>query len=339
MLVYKYRGNSKDYFERDLETLEKNSFWASTSENLNDPCETITSAEKFIKQTNFITKGFGIKSEADKKFLHESFENVLSFDKKMGIYSLSQSYLDELLWAHYASSHNGYCIEYDLDLLIDSYSLNNAYHFPINYSNKPPSIGVLDVALIKNNGMINKMGGFKSKRWEYEQEYRIITNNAGFHIYNFNALKSIYFGLRMTQNLKEEIMNRLKGRGIKYFQIEQIDKSYNFTKVPIEDINGEEITYLRQLKFSEEKDDFVQFEILKNKMNSIALIGEVEIEIERKIQKSELKLLAEYFITNLFHTAKKIYMFYYLKDKPNRDFAWATTNFDNDKIEITINDY
>lgn len=165
MQVYKYRGstNKKD-FERDLRTLEKNSFWSSTSDNLNDPCETITSADKFIKQTDFITKRFGIKSEEDKKFLHESYENVLSFDKKMGIYSLSQTYIDELLWAHYGESHKGFCIEYDFNLLINSYSLNNAYHFPIKYSNKPPSIGVLDVALNKNNGMINKMGGFKSKR-------------------------------------------------------------------------------------------------------------------------------------------------------------------------------
>ena len=74
-----------------------------------------------------------------------------------------------------------------------------------------------------------------------------------------------------------------------------------------------------------------------NSANLGKLTG-VEIEIERKISKSELKLPAEYLTTNLFHTAKKIYMFYYLKDNPNRDFARGTTNFDNDKIEITIND-
>ena len=37
---------------------------------------------------------------------------------KVGIYSLSRTPLDELMWAHYGNSHASFCIEYDLDRLI-----------------------------------------------------------------------------------------------------------------------------------------------------------------------------------------------------------------------------
>lgn len=143
----------------------------------------------------------------------------------------------------------------------------------------------------------------------------------------------------MPEDQKDEIINRLKGRGVKYFQIEQLKKSYKFERTPIKDKYGEEITYLRQLKLTNEKNGTIRFEILKNKMNSIALIGEIEIEIEREIDKQKLNLLAEHLKNNLFHSANKIYMSYYLKDNQNKDFAWATTNFDKNKIEVTINDY
>ncbi|MBL4668263.1 MAG: DUF2971 domain-containing protein [Flavobacteriales bacterium] len=296
MLLYKYRGSqNEEDFERDFFSIEKNYFWAASSEKLNDPCETMTNSDKFIKQTGFISKLMGVKSEKDLNFLHENYRNVLSFDKKMGIYSLSQNYNDELLWAHYGNSHRGFCIEYDFNRLIESYSLNNAYNFQVKYNDKITEIGVSDAVLNKNNRLIMKMSGYKSKRWEYENEYRIITNNFGEHHYYYNAVKSIYFGLRISDFHKTEIMNRLKGRGIKYYQIEQIKNTYKFEKSAIEDINGNEITYLNQIPEATTNDRIVKYGILKYKMNSIGKIGEIEIELERKITEIELNWLAELF--------------------------------------------
>jgi hypothetical protein len=340
MLIYKYRGRqNEDDFERDLFSIEKNYFWAAGSESLNDPCETITNADKFIKQTGFISRFFGIKSKKDLNFLHDSLRNVLSFDKKMGIYSLSKNYNDELLWAHYGNSHKGFCIEYDFEKLFESYSLNNAFHFPIKYNSSPPNIGTYDVATSKNNGMITKMGGYKSKRWEYEDEYRIITNNIGEHHYNFNALKSIYFGFRMSKPHKTEIMNRLKGRGINYYQIELIKNTYKFERTSCNDINGNEITYLNQIPTSITSDKIIKYNILKYKMNSIANIGEIEIQLEQKIKENELIWLAQLFKDDLFRKAERIYMRYYLKTDSIKDFAWARTNYTDEKFEIQIHEY
>lgn len=56
-------------------------------------------------------------------------------DTKLGIFSLSKRYDDELLWAHYSNSHKGFCIEYDLDQLLAKQNPKHRF-FDIQYSNK-----------------------------------------------------------------------------------------------------------------------------------------------------------------------------------------------------------
>lgn len=339
MLVYKYRGGDNAIFKRDLESLENNLYYASSSLDLNDPCETITNSEKFINQSKSFSRFLGIKSKESLKVVDETYRNVLSFDKKMGIYSLSQTYIDELLWAHYGNSHKGFCIEYDLDLLLKSYKSEKKFSFPITYNNKPPVIGLLDVATSKNDGIIKKMGGFKSKRWAYEQEYRILTDNYGLHSYSFEAVKSLYFGLRMENTQKTEIMNRLKGRGIKYFQIQQIPTSYKFKISPVEDINGNEITYLRQIPSEITNSDPIEFKILDKdywKFNGKATIN---VELKSITNISGLDWLGNTIRNNIFIQAEQICMFYYIKNQKDNDMAWATSHFENGKINVWINEY
>ncbi|WP_394973721.1 DUF2971 domain-containing protein [uncultured Croceitalea sp.] len=339
MLVYKYRGGDSEIFKRDLECLENNLYYASSSLDLNDPCETITDSEKLISQSKSFSKYLGFKSKESLKVVDEAYRNVLSFDKKMGIYSLSQTYIDELLWAHYGNSHKGFCIEYELDLLLESYKSDEKFSFPVTYNNKPPVIGMLDIATNKNNSIVRKMGGFKSKRWAYEQEYRILTNNFGLHAYNYQAVKSIYFGLRMDNAQKTEIMNRLKGRGIKYFQIEQIPTSYKFRVSPIKDDYGDEITYLSQIPSKITNTDPIKFEIIDKdywKFNGKATIN---IELNSVASISELEWLAKTIRKNLFIQAERIFMFYYTKSQKDKDAAWATSHFENGEIKVKINEY
>lgn len=47
MLVYKYRGGS---FERDLQSLERDQFWASHTQQLNAPCEGLISIQNYEKE-------------------------------------------------------------------------------------------------------------------------------------------------------------------------------------------------------------------------------------------------------------------------------------------------
>lgn len=74
----------------------------------------------------------------------------------IGIYSLSKPKenetfpCNELLWAHYANSHKGFCIEYDLDILLKNHSsqfdIRNQIH--VVYKNERPEVSESDSLLM-----------------------------------------------------------------------------------------------------------------------------------------------------------------------------------------------
>ena len=121
MKVYKYRGSTNN-FKRDLESLVRNYFYAPNAEKLNDPCETLVFTDKFSLQMDFAFKIFNVKSKSSIEDLDNRLEDFIKMKKDFGIYSLSKVFDHELLWAHYASNHEGFCIEYDFQILKNSKS-------------------------------------------------------------------------------------------------------------------------------------------------------------------------------------------------------------------------
>jgi Protein of unknown function (DUF2971) len=336
LLVYKYRdgninkleGEEYSNFERDLRSIERNYFWGTYYKDLNDPCEGLIS-NRF---TTFIQL-LGKKETRESNNLRCAFEKFLLQIEKIGIYSLSKTYKDALLWAHYGNSHKGFCIEYDLDLLSKNYNHN----FNVKYNKNIPEIGIADIANKRERyKIVNKAFGYKYRGWRFEQEYRLITNDLGINNYDFKALKSIYFGLRMDNEQKTKIMNSLKGRGINYFQVEHVKKSYHFKAKPIKDINCTEITYLKQIPSKVTGNIPINFKIIKQDYWVIRGKGNIEIELEKVINKKELLWLAELIKENLFFNAEFVIMFHYIKNK-DRGIAWATTHYKDGKIDININ--
>ncbi|PLT25533.1 DUF2971 domain-containing protein [Pseudoalteromonas sp. MelDa3] len=100
MRVYKYRGGE---FERDLESLSENYFWAPTRTSLNDPCEGFFEDQNVNSELDTIFKVFARGDSGTANALENVkivLKELLGFVDKSGIYSLSQTPLDELLWAH-----------------------------------------------------------------------------------------------------------------------------------------------------------------------------------------------------------------------------------------------
>jgi hypothetical protein len=337
--VYKYRSSGEN-FERDLESIRKNCFWASGIDSLNDPCEAFISTKNFQTQLGLIIKIFNKKqdSSASDEVIN-ALNNVIERRKVMGIYSLSQTYNHELLWAHYANSHSGFCIEYDLDLLLPTNKMDKLYSFPIKYSNKIPQVDISDISGKAALPIIQKLAGTKSKSWSYEEEYRLITDQSGPFQYNHNAITAIYFGLRMEQDKRKRIMGELAGRGISYYQIIQIEGTYNFERELIEGGTDNEITYLTQLPNTKGETELIKFQIRTKNYKRMFKMGEVTVDLEKPIEKAELFAIANNIKGELFYEAEKIFMWYYLPNQKD-DFApWATTNFANGDFNVQINDF
>ncbi|WDP87536.1 MAG: DUF2971 domain-containing protein [Desulfobacter sp.] len=329
---YKYRGRGKDVFERDLEALCKNYFWAPNYQNLNDPCETLVSSETLKHQIDAFLNLPPFKN-ISAEHLYLALDKIINKRSSVGIYSLSTSYDHELLWAYYADSHKGFCIQYDLDLLIRKNIYQKVHHFPVTYQNEPPSITLSDISKMEIRNIFQKLFGTKSKLWEHEEEYRIITDIIGENDYDYSAVTAIYFGYRMPDEHKEKIMDLLKGRGIKYYQIFLKDKSYQFKARPIKDKYRKNQSYLFQLP---EKTGMINYSILHKSYNQYTKKGTIEIQLQEKITEKQLQKIGSDLKKKLFRRADKVFMSYFLPEDMNGAETWATTHCELGDFKIQI---
>jgi len=228
MRGYKYRANLESDGYRDIESLLKNEFYAPTFSELNDPFE--GSYDDLIGDTvqeiKKLTLGFRTE-EIDRQW-----RDFQDYKNTLGIYSLElnskniDSPINELLWAHYANGHRGFCIDYDIDKLISSYET----HYEINktgvvYQSICPKLKIEDLS--NSEFVYQKMFGTKSAAWIYENEIRLIFDTSGIKSYHPSALKSVYFGLNMDVQRQNEIIKGLENNDVRFYKMEKINRTYH----------------------------------------------------------------------------------------------------------------
>lgn len=213
---YKYRANivitdpiTKEDVYRDTNSLIKGELYAPKLKDLNDPFEGSVDLPNADSEDYWVTP-----------LLQQSY--------KAGVYSMSKQKegenfpCNELLWAHYANSHKGFCIEYDLEKL-DTCTTNIIdYRIDVVYQENKPIISPDDSIEAK----IKKAFSTKSLPWTYENEFRLVFSSSGVKKITFEAIRVVYFGLNMSLAERNAIVNGLKDKGIDFYQIERVGKDY-----------------------------------------------------------------------------------------------------------------
>lgn len=214
MKVYKYRSIEEKAFERDFKTLSENCFFAPNYAHLNDPFDIY-----FNEQITPLIKVLeAIFSDHNISNFENELKKTLNFKERVGIYCLSKDFLNEQLWAYYASSYFGYCVEYDLDKLIDK-SQNSDFEcqLEIDYEDDIP---LIDIGDIKNTeSFIRKIYAIKKSTWKHEDEIRLIFNNHGLKKFHFSAITGIYFGYRTDEKIKECFYNLFSNNDVKFYEV------------------------------------------------------------------------------------------------------------------------
>ena len=161
---YKYRANlaNETGKRRDTDSLIKGELYAPKMKDLNDPFEGSVDLPLSQEHEHWVTP-----------LLQESYS--------AGVYSMSKQKegevfpCNELLWAHYANSHKGFCIEYDLDKLDTCITAIIDYRIDVEYQENKPIISPEDSIEAK----IKKAFSTKSLAWDYENEYRLVFGSSG----------------------------------------------------------------------------------------------------------------------------------------------------------------
>jgi Protein of unknown function (DUF2971). len=119
MIGYKFRSFDDN---NHWDAISNGYIWASTMLDLNDPYESLI-------DFSVVDDLLSIKS---KPYLDRKFVNLLAAlrEKKLdyeGVFSCSKIWDNELMWAHYANAHRGFCVEYDIKIIADTYKHSNPY--------------------------------------------------------------------------------------------------------------------------------------------------------------------------------------------------------------------
>ena len=210
MLLYKYR--SLKNFEYVLDIILNERLYCAPYDKLNDPFEGLFLSTLDIPNLPHMgifkdqhgSLSFGaalLKAHASKNGTHQSIEDAVVEQDKIKICSLSSTFSDVRLWAHYGDGHHGIVFE------IDFSEITNDIH-EVLYSEKIPEFSrppLVDPP-VKASQILTR----KTKHWEHEKEFRIIHDADYFHI--TDRIKSVYTGTRISDEhyalLKKVINNK-----------------------------------------------------------------------------------------------------------------------------------
>jgi hypothetical protein len=224
MKVYKYKSN----YNRDIKLLSQSKIFVPCKQNLNDPFEGIIIPKILEDYEKLKPNLLASEYERNMNLLKEFLVKI----GYIGIFSLSKTWKNELLWAHYSDSHKGFCIEYELDDLFVGITRPS---FPpriieVDYSNKTPIFSIKNLYNIDEAKILKTLIGTKSISWKYEKEIRTILKSGEQEI-NEKSITSIIFGINAS---KKNIFNTIKQmrRKIKFYKVEMTN-NYGLKKKEI----------------------------------------------------------------------------------------------------------
>ena len=324
--LFKYRGQ----LERDVPLIEANCIWSASIQSLNDPWEAY-SINNIPKEAKWAGKLFGASQSSIQAFASLADETHKNLIDRTGVLSLSSNPLDEVLWAHYADSHRGICIEYDTCKLLDNFSYDGSTAYQVQYSKEVPSLGLRHVFRSgPEKEFIVDALCHKSSRWQHEAEYRVLFERQGRISHHHEAVTAIYFGSRIGKDVKRDICLKLSNRGIKFFDIINRPRTYEFISAPsAESTAGLPATAdgLSNLPMT--------IAAIKKRVNFKRV--EIDVLLETRLSANDLKNIHGFLARTVFSTAERHCVNFRTRASDDVGIPWAVVHNQQQDVEVTFN--
>jgi hypothetical protein len=183
--------------ERELSAIEQGYIWCGTFDQMNDPME-----------------GF-YRSNARQRarFDYDQFTDTVRNEKLgLGIASLSETWNNELMWAHYADGFRGICIAYPLARLLDGLAGDYALA-RVAYGDRPHYLNLS--AIHDTNLRARAILSTKNLKWSYEREWRLFAPHPGRAPHGHGAAATVFLGMRMEDEDRDLITQRMRAAGVR----------------------------------------------------------------------------------------------------------------------------
>lgn len=174
--------------------------------------------------------------------MQESFINMAKkiaefIGHNIGITCFSETYDNPLMWSHYTNKHKGFCVEYDIDMLIKNNPKTAGQLLPVIYLDNRPIFdkNMISAINIKSgkpviaedaNKYFTKVLVTKAKMWKYEKEWRLISKVDESRIFNLNCITGIYLGAKTSTPLLQFMKKFCLKEEINLYQYSMDIKTY-----------------------------------------------------------------------------------------------------------------
>lgn len=245
--------------------------------------------------------------------------------KQSLIVCFSENNLINPMWAHYASNHEGICIEYNFKEYDNIFIKNSC--FPMNYvssfnqSDDLNNVGNNDFNKLR---LLNMPFLNKSNDWKYEKEWRLLLTNdpalrglikkiKGNLFVKLPKPRAVYLGLNIDENY-EKILDICKYREIPVFQMEKDKSAYNLYPNRILDFpkgNLSDTTYIKECITNKYFKSLIRHYFFINNVSIIDLENSFDLLISSFKDISEEDIV--YFLEELLfkHDVFPVLYYYY----------------------------
>jgi len=213
--------NEKNEF-CDICSLNSNTVWASSACKFNDPFD------------SSLVLSYNYHADKKDKAAVNAFEKFKKLSDNVQKHTYVTCYSENIkslsLWSYYANNHEGFCIEYDFNKLMDI-----APVFPVYYDNDLITMGEHS----DNERSLWLYALTKSKDWSHEREWRRMWSEdltkpgkKGEFIESIEP-SAIYLGNRIEKNreLENQLIHYAKSNNIELYKMYMDIGSY--TLIPL----------------------------------------------------------------------------------------------------------
>lgn len=214
MILYKYYPCNEYTFQ----SLSERSFWCGKHDSMNDPFEGLAMKKRIFSSQDVMDFADFFKHydpQGYDRFRH-NYSDSISFSelihetrlqslKLLGFSSFTEDPLSILMWSHYANSHKGIVIAYNMSEFINSGLMQPvSYVEELSTPNWKNYLGFLNESEPIVGDILLDVS-VKSIHWRDEKEWRLWRKGSGYRAFAPDMLKQVFFGLRCANDTKNTI--------------------------------------------------------------------------------------------------------------------------------------
>ncbi|USI73572.1 DUF2971 domain-containing protein [Sphingomonas morindae] len=186
----------RERLERELSAIEQGYIWCGKFNEMNDPMEGF-----------YRSNGSAMENPGYEEFV----ETVRQEKLGLGIASLSETWDNELMWAHYADGFRGICVAYPMARLLECLDGTHALA-RVAYGDRPHYLNLS--AMRDADHRARAILSTKNVKWSYEREWRLFAAHRGEARYVGRGAVTVYLGMRMAAEDRRLVTRRMKAAGI-----------------------------------------------------------------------------------------------------------------------------